>query len=142
MATGKLFCVSGLSMWWCGHILFYVIQEGTNYSRGFQSTAWESRILLEPYLSSLTSSSFPKYPSFLVLLPVWSPVLAFDPSRRQVMEQQAKPSWEMQDLQPVCPNSCWEGGSAVPLTAGAPFLWDVPCIARLQVSSHWMFFFF
>lgn len=53
------------------------------------------------------------------------------------MEQQVKPSWEMPDLQPLCPNSCWEGGSAIPLlTAGVPFLWDAPCIARLQVSSH------
>lgn len=69
------------------------MQEGSNYSCGFQSTAWESRILLEPHLSSLTSISLPKYPSFLVLLPVWSPLLAFDRSRRQVTEQQVKPSW-------------------------------------------------
>lgn len=54
------------------------------------------------------------------------------------MEQQVKPSWEMQDLQPVCPNSCWEGGSAVPLPAGAPFFWNAPWIVKLQVSSHWI----
>lgn len=55
-----------------------------------------------------------------------------------MMEQQVKPSWEMLDLQPVCPNSCWEGSSAIPLlTAGVPFLWGAPCIARLQVSPHW-----
>lgn len=49
------------------------------------------------------------------------------------MGQQVKPSWEMQDLQPVCRNSRWQGGSAVPLTAGV--LHALPGFTSLPIGS-------
>jgi len=50
------------------------------------------------------------------------------------MGQPVKLCWEMWDPQPVNPNSLTPGKEALPspVTAGPPFLWDAPCIARLH----------